>query len=77
MPLDLSGCVYIDGRHQLTQSIAAQFFNADILVRFLNELLNVSVLSSLYFDLLLQGDRFRFQPLLLRFIGNRSFLDFG
>ena len=62
-------CVYIDGRHQLTQRIAIQFLNADILVRFLNELFNVFVLSFLYFNLLLQGDRFRFQLLLLRFIG--------
>ena len=61
-------CVHIDGRHQFAQSIAVQFFNADILVRFLNELLNVFVLSFLYFNLLLQGDRFRFQLLLLRFI---------
>ena len=62
-------CIHIDGRHQLAQRIAVQFFNADILVRFLNELLNVFVLSFLYFNLLLQGDRFRFQLLLLRFIG--------
>ena len=62
-------CVHIDGRHQLTQRIAVQFFNADILVRFLNELLNAFVLSFLYFNLLLQGDRFRFQLLLLRFVG--------
>ena len=46
-------CIHIDGRHQLTQSVAVQFFNTDILVRFLNELLNVFVLSFLYFDLLL------------------------
>ena len=38
-------CIHIDGRHQLAQRIAVQFFNADILVRFLNELLNVFVLS--------------------------------
>lgn len=62
-------CVHIDGRHQLVQSVAVQFLNADILVRFLNGLLNVFVLSFLYFDLLLQGDCFRFQLLLLRFIG--------
>ena len=61
--------VHIDGRHQLTQRVAVQFLNADILVRFLNELFNVFVLSFLYFNLLLQGDRFRFQLLLLRFIG--------
>lgn len=61
-------CVHIDGGYQLTQCIAVQFFNTDILVRFLNELFNVFVLSFLYFDLLLQGDRFRFQLLLLHFI---------
>lgn len=61
--------VHIDCGHQLPQSIAVQFFNTDILVRFLNELFNIFVLSFLYFDLLLQGDRFRFQLLLLRFIG--------
>ena len=38
-------------------------------MRFLNGLFNVFVLSFLYFDLLLQGDRFRFQLFLLRFIG--------
>ena len=62
-------CVHIDGRHQFTQRVAVQFLNADILVRFLNELLKVFILSFLYFNLLLQGDRFRFQLLLLRFIG--------
>lgn len=61
--------VHIDCGHQLTQRVAVQFLNAHILVRFLNELLNVFVLSFLYFNLLLQGDRFHFQLFLLRFIG--------
>ena len=62
-------CVHIDSRHQFTQRVAVQFLNADILVRFLNELFNVFVLSFLYFNFLLQGDHFRFQLLLLRSIG--------
>ena len=61
--------VHIDGRHQFTQRIAVQFFNANILAPFLNKLFNVFVLPFLYPDLLLQGDRFRFQLLLLCFIG--------
>ena len=61
--------IHIDGRHQFTQRIAVQFFNADIFVRFLNELFKVFVLSFLYLNLLLQGDYFCLQLLLLRFIG--------
>ena len=38
-------------------------------MRFLNELFNAFVLSFLCFNLLLQGDCFRFQLLLLRFLG--------
>ena len=49
----LNRCVQIDGGHQLTQRIAIQFFNTDLLVRFPNELLNAFALSFLYFNLLL------------------------
>ena len=50
--------IHIDSRHQLTQRIAVQLFNTDILVRFLNELFKVFVLSFLYLNFLLQGDYF-------------------
>lgn len=52
-----------------SQCRVVQFLNADILVRFLNELFKVFVLSFLYFNLLLQGDYFCFQLFLLSLHG--------
>ena len=62
-------CVHIYGRYQLPQGVAVQLVNADVLVRRLNELFNVFVLSFLYFNLPLQGNGLSFRLLLLRFVG--------
>ena len=47
--------IHIDGRHQFTESIRGEFFNMNVLVRFLDELLNILDLLFLYFDFLLDG----------------------
>ena len=65
LPLDLSGA---SGPHQFPKGIGVKDFNAYILVRLLDEPLNVLVLSFLYFDVLLQSDDLSLQPLLLRLV---------
>ena len=42
--------IHIDGRHQFTESIRGEFFNMNVLVRFLDELLNILDQLFLYFD---------------------------
>ena len=56
--------IHIDGRHQLTESIRGEFFNMNVLVRFLDELFNILDLLFLYFNFLLDGENFLFQLLL-------------
>ena len=56
--------IHIDGRHQFTESIRGEFFNMNVLVRFLDELLNILALLFLYFDFLLDREGFLFQMLL-------------
>ena len=74
-PTGFVRCVHIDGGHQLPQSVAVQLVDAHILVRRLNELLNVFVLSFLYFNFLPQGDALGLQLLLLRFIGQAQHIE--
>lgn len=69
LPAGFVRCVHIDGGHQFPQSVAVQLIDAHILVRRLNELLNVFVLSFLYFNFLSQSYALGLQLLLLRFIG--------
>jgi len=56
--------IHIDGRHQFTESIRGEFFNMNVLVRFLDELFNILDLLFLYFNFLLDGENFLFQLLL-------------
>ena len=49
LAIDLDGGIHIDCFHQFSQGIGVKLLNAYILVRFLDELLNVFVLSFLYF----------------------------
>ena len=46
--------IHIDSRHQFTESIRGEFFNMNVLVRFLDELLNILDLLFLYFDFLMK-----------------------
>ena len=69
LPAGFVRCVHIDGGHQFPQSVAVQLVDSPILVRRLNELLNVFVLSFLYFNFLSQGNALSLQLLLLRFVG--------
>ena len=57
--------IHIDSRHQFTESIGGEFFNMDVLVRFLDELFNILNLLFLYFDFLLDRETVLFQLLLL------------
>ena len=57
--------IHIDSRHQFTESIGGEFFNMDVLVRFLDELFNILNLLFLYFDFLLDREAVLFQLLLL------------
>ena len=62
--------IHIDSRHQFTESIWGEFFNMDVLVRFLNELFNILDLLFLYFDFLLDREDGLFQLLLLGIVGS-------
>ena len=61
------GRIHIDCLQQFPQGIGVKFLNAHILVSFLDELLNIFVLSLLYFQILPERDNFRFQLLLFGF----------
>lgn len=56
--------IHIDSRHQFTESIGSEFFNMNVLVRFLDEFFNILDLLFLYFDFLLDREGFLFQLLL-------------
>ena len=75
LPAGFVRCVHIDGGHQFPQSVAVQLIDAHILVRRLNELLNVFVLSFLYFNFLSQSYALGLQLLLLRFIGQAQHIE--
>ena len=67
LAVDFNGGIHIDCFHQYSQGIGVKLLNAHILVRFLDELLNIFVLSLLYFQILPERDNFRFQLLLFGF----------
>ncbi len=68
LAVDLHRGIHIDCLHQFSQGIGVKLLNAYILVRFLDELLNVFVLSFLYFHFLKERDDLRFQLLLFGFV---------
>ena len=67
--------IHIDGRHQFTESIRGEFFNMNVLVRFLDELFNILDLLFLYFNFLLDGENF-FPNRALIIMSKRSSLSF-
>ena len=69
LAVDFDRGIHIDCLHQFSQGIGVKLLNAHILVRFLDELLNIFVLPLLYFQILPERDDFRFQLLLFCFVG--------
>jgi len=69
--------LHIDGLHQFPEGIGVKGLDAHILVRFLDELLNVLVLSFLYFNILPQSDDLGLQLFLLRLIALAKYKSYG
>ena len=69
LAVDFNRSIHINRLHQFSQGIGVKLLDAHILVRFLDELLNIFILSLLYFQILPERDDFRFQLLLFGFVG--------